>query len=97
MRAATVTRFARTGKMDRPRRLGPHALIDSTRPDWLERTASALPAPELKRYTELVLAEATAGTVAPIIGQTFTLERAGAAHAAIEGRGVFGKTLLTMG
>lgn len=49
MRAATVTRFARTGKMDRPRRLGPHALIDSTRPDWLERTASALPAPELKR------------------------------------------------
>jgi NADPH:quinone reductase-like Zn-dependent oxidoreductase len=31
-----------------------------------------------------------------VIGQTFPLEQAGAAHAAIESRTVFGKTLLTM-
>jgi NADPH:quinone reductase len=51
---------------------------------------------DLKRYTEQALREAAAGTLHPVIGQTFPLEQAGAAHAAIEGRAVFGKTLLTM-
>jgi NADPH2:quinone reductase len=48
-----------------------------------------------KRYTEQALAEAAAGTIAPVIGQVFPLEDAGQAHAAIEARTVFGKTLLT--
>jgi NADPH2:quinone reductase len=50
---------------------------------------------ELKRYTEQALAEAAAGTITPVIGQVFPLEQAGQAHAAIEARTVFGKTLLT--
>jgi NADPH:quinone reductase len=50
---------------------------------------------QLKRYTEQALAEAAAGHLAPVIGQVFGLEQAGAAHAAIESRAVFGKTLLT--
>ncbi|RKS79049.1 NADPH2:quinone reductase [Actinomadura pelletieri DSM 43383] len=49
------------------------------------------------RYVGQALREAAAGVVAPVIGQTFPLERAGDAHAAIEGRTVFGKTLLTTG
>lgn len=40
------------------------------------------------------LADAAAGRVAPVIGQTFPLERAAEAHAAIEARTVIGKTLL---
>jgi NADPH:quinone reductase len=35
------------------------------------------------------------GTLQPVIGQTFPLDRANDAHAAIEARTVFGKTLLT--
>jgi len=50
---------------------------------------------DLKRYTDRALREVSAGVLAPVIGQTFPLERAGAAHAAIESREVFGKTLLT--
>jgi len=49
---------------------------------------------ELKRLTEQALAEAAAGHIKPIVGQTFPLARAADAHAAIEGRAVFGKTLL---
>jgi NADPH2:quinone reductase len=52
---------------------------------------------DLKRYTEQALREAAAGTIAPVIGQTYPLERAGDAHAAIQGRDVFGKTLLVTG
>ena len=37
---------------------------------------------------------AWAGRIRPVIGQTFPLARAADAHAAIEGREVFGKTLL---
>lgn len=48
----------------------------------------------LKSYTDLALREVEAGTIAPVIGQTFRLDEAAAAHAAIEGRTVFGKTLL---
>lgn len=52
---------------------------------------------DLKRYTEQGLAEAATGTITPVIGQIFALEDAGLAHAAIEARTVFGKTLLTTG
>jgi len=50
---------------------------------------------DLKRYTGQALAQTAAGTIAPVIGQVFALEDAGLAHAAIEARSVFGKTLLT--
>jgi NADPH2:quinone reductase len=51
--------------------------------------------PEARQhYTSAALAAATGGELAPIIGQTFPLEQAAAAHAAIEARTVFGKTLL---
>lgn len=45
-----------------------------------------------RRLPELALASA----VRPVIGQTFPLERAAEAHAAIESRDVVGKTLLTL-
>ncbi|MGH8827013.1 MAG: zinc-binding dehydrogenase, partial [Jiangellaceae bacterium] len=47
-----------------------------------------------RRQTERALAEAAAGRIGPVIGQTFPLERAAEAHAAIEDRAVVGKTLL---
>lgn len=43
-----------------------------------------------------VLAEAAAGRLRPVVGQTFPLERAAAAHAAIEARRTLGKTLLVV-
>lgn len=49
---------------------------------------------DIKRLTEQALAEAAAGRLTPLIGQTFPLSRAADAHAAIESRSVFGKTLL---
>jgi NADPH2:quinone reductase len=42
------------------------------------------------------LAEAAAGRLRPTIGQTFPLDRAADAHAAIESRTALGKTLLTV-
>ncbi|MGI8880568.1 MAG: zinc-binding dehydrogenase [Jatrophihabitans sp.] len=48
------------------------------------------------RFTAEALAETAAGRLVPIIGQTFPLERAAEAHAAIEARTVFGKTLLVI-
>jgi NADPH:quinone reductase len=53
-----------------------------------------LPASERKRLMDEALAEAAAGRIKPVIGQTFPLAEAVQAHAAIERRGVFGKTLL---
>lgn len=50
--------------------------------------------PNMGRWAEQVMAEAVAGRVRPVIGQTFPLERAADAHAAIETRGALGKTLL---
>jgi NADPH2:quinone reductase len=47
------------------------------------------------RYVEQALRETAAGVIAPVIGQTFPLDQAGAAHAAIEDRTAFGKTLIT--
>jgi NADPH2:quinone reductase len=43
---------------------------------------------------ERVLADAAAGRVRPVVGRTFPLAEAAAAHAAIEARTVLGKTLL---
>ena len=43
---------------------------------------------------ERALSEAAAGRLRPVIGQTFPLERAAEAHAAMEGRSVVGSTLL---
>ena len=47
-----------------------------------------------RRLTEQILAEAAAGTIHPVIGQAWPLERAAQAHAAIESRTVFGTTQL---
>ncbi|MFB6780281.1 zinc-binding dehydrogenase [Streptomyces sp. NPDC056352] len=41
------------------------------------------------------LAEAAAGRLRPVIGQVYPLEQAAQAHAAIEGRGLLGKVLLS--
>lgn len=55
----------------------------------------AKPTPEMMReYTESALAEAVGGRLRPLIGQRFPLDRAAAAHAAIESRASVGKTLL---
>jgi NADPH2:quinone reductase len=51
---------------------------------------------ELKRLAERALSEAAAGRLRPVIGQTFPLERAADAHAAMEARGVIGTTLLVI-
>ncbi|QRP47318.1 zinc-binding dehydrogenase [Amycolatopsis sp. FDAARGOS 1241] len=48
----------------------------------------------LREYTESALTAASAGKLTPVIGQRFPLEAAADAHAAIEARGTFGKTLL---
>ncbi|MFF3068416.1 zinc-binding dehydrogenase [Kitasatospora sp. NPDC057904] len=50
--------------------------------------------PRMHRWAEQVMAEAVAGRVRPVIGQTFPLEHAADAHAAIESRTALGKTLL---
>ncbi|MGW5642368.1 zinc-binding dehydrogenase [Saccharopolyspora sp. NPDC003752] len=53
------------------------------------------PPPEQKKQvTERALAEAAAGRIKPTIGQTFPLERAAEAHAAIAARTTPGRTLL---
>jgi NADPH2:quinone reductase len=51
---------------------------------------------EFQQLVGRVLSEAAQGRVTPVIGQTFTLERAADAHAAIEARRVIGKTLLVV-
>jgi NADPH2:quinone reductase len=50
---------------------------------------------ERHRLTDLILAEAAAGTIRPLIGQTWPLGQAAEAHAAIEARTVLGTTQLT--
>jgi NADPH2:quinone reductase len=49
---------------------------------------------EMRELTKRALAESVAGRLRPVIGQTFPLERAADAHAAIEARQTIGKTLL---
>jgi NADPH:quinone reductase len=58
--------------------------------------AVQLPDADRRRYAEKALREAATGIIAPVIGQVYPLAQAGAAHAAIEEREVFGKTLLVM-
>ncbi|MFB4315864.1 zinc-binding dehydrogenase [Actinomadura sp. 21ATH] len=50
--------------------------------------------PHVARWAERMMSQAAAGLVRPVIGQTFPLERAADAHAAIENRTALGKTLL---
>ena len=51
---------------------------------------------EARRLMARALSEAAEGRIRPVIGQTFPLEHAADAHAAIEAREVIGKTLLTV-
>src|SRR5262249_61649779 len=46
-----------------------------------------------RRYAARALAEAAAGRIAPLIGQTYPLDRAADAHTGIERRTAVGKTL----
>jgi NADPH:quinone reductase len=57
---------------------------------------SAMSPPEQAALVRTALAEAAAGRIRPVIGQELELERAAAAHAAIEARATTGKTLLTV-
>ena len=50
--------------------------------------------PHVVRWAERMMSQAAAGLIRPVIGQTFPLERAADAHAAIEDRTAVGKTLL---
>jgi NADPH2:quinone reductase len=49
-----------------------------------------------RRLTVQALEEGAAGRITPVIGQTYPLAKAVDAHAGIEGRTVFGKTLLVV-
>ncbi|MFC4589671.1 zinc-binding dehydrogenase [Sphaerisporangium corydalis] len=49
---------------------------------------------EARRLAERAVAEVAASRIRPVIGQTFPLDRASDAHAAIESRDVIGKSLL---
>ncbi|MGC5032797.1 zinc-binding dehydrogenase [Micromonospora sp. DT229] len=50
--------------------------------------------PHLRRWAARMMPQTAEGAVRPIIGQTFPLERAAEAHAAVENRTAVGKTLL---
>lgn len=78
---------------------GRFARIDPAAVEALKATVRGisdvqLTAADRAELTRRILTEAAGGRVAPIIGQTFPLHRASDAHAAIENRAVFGKTLL---
>ena len=60
------------------------------------RGAGVTPETSLE-FTRAAIAEAAEGRLRPVIGQTFPLEDAAGAHAAIERRASIGKTLLTVG
>jgi NADPH2:quinone reductase len=80
---------------------GGFAQIDATEAKEREITVRGIehvqftPA-DAKALTERAMGEAVAGRIRAVIGQTFPLERAAEAHAAIEGRDVIGKTLLVI-
>jgi NADPH2:quinone reductase len=52
---------------------------------------------EHHQLAQRALALLAVGRIRPVIGQTYPLHRAAAAHAALEARTAIGKTLLTMG
>ncbi len=54
----------------------------------------ALTPEQMRELSQAALAQAAAGRLRPLIGQTYPLERAADAHAAIESRATVGKTLL---
>lgn len=60
-------------------------------------TVQGIPQPgpaDLRRLAACALADAAAGRIRPVIGQTFPLERAADAHAALAARTAIAKTLL---
>ncbi|MCW2751543.1 MAG: NADPH2:quinone reductase [Aeromicrobium sp.] len=92
--AATGARFSAHGTP-----AGAFASIDPAEATRRDVTVTGIDrvqmsAEELVRRTDQALAEATRGTIAPVIGQVFALDDAAGAHSAIEGREVFGTTLL---
>lgn len=54
-------------------------------------------AQQARELSGAALAQAAAGTLRPVVGQTFPLVRAADAHATIEARQALGKTLLVVG
>lgn len=52
---------------------------------------------EHESFTQRALQDVAGGRIKPVIGQTFPLERAADAHAALENRSAIGKTLLVTG
>ncbi|MFD0883067.1 zinc-binding dehydrogenase, partial [Streptosporangium algeriense] len=50
--------------------------------------------PRMRDWAQQVMSAAVTGRIRPVIGQTFPLEHAADAHAAIESRTALGKTLL---
>jgi NADPH2:quinone reductase len=52
------------------------------------------PPGQFREYAARALGEVAAGRLTPLIGQTYPLDRAADAHAAIENRSAVGKTLL---
>jgi len=61
-------------------------------------TRGARVAPEqMRELSQAALDEAAAGRLRPVIGQTYPLERAAQAHAALAARATIGKTLLVVG
>ena len=52
---------------------------------------------EMNELTRRALDAAARGALRPVVGQTFPLEHAADAHAAIEARTTVGKTLLVVG
>lgn len=67
---------------------------DAARRDMTVIRGTRLGPEELGELSRAALAEAEAGRLRPVIGQTFPLERAADAHEAIEARATVGKTLL---
>ncbi|HET6479038.1 MAG TPA: zinc-binding dehydrogenase [Actinoplanes sp.] len=52
--------------------------------------------PHVQRWATQIMSHAATGSIRPVIGQTFPLERAADAHSAVENRIALGKTLLLM-
>lgn len=78
------------------------SVTEATLAEVFERRVTVIGGPLIaspadnRALTEAALAEVAAGRLRPIIGQTFPLERAAEAHAAIEDRATLGKTLLVV-